>query len=139
MIPSPGAAQSAERALHVSECTIDASGDDGAAVWLIRRLGRASADGHLLPLEVNAGSWAAWTFEMSIPKEFLDARGPVAGEAAQLYDRAAVGPAAAPSCAGARVRRGEQFTVLCLNAAGGDAPGAGPRQHCTWDVDVAFE
>ena len=67
------------------------------------------------------------------------ARAPVAGEAAQLYDRAAVGPAAAPSCAGARVRRGEQFTVLCLNAAGGDAPGAGPRQHCTWDVDVAFE
>ena len=67
------------------------------------------------------------------------ARAPVAGEAAQLYDRAAVGPAAAPSCAGARVRRGEQFTVLCLNAAGGDAPGAGPRQHCTWDVDVAFD
>ena len=67
------------------------------------------------------------------------ARAPVAGEAAQLYDRAAVGPSAAPSCAGARVRRGEQFTVLCLNAAGGDAPGAGPRQHCTWDVDVAFE
>ena len=68
LIPAPGAAQSSERALHINECTIDASGD-----------------------------------------------------------------------AGARVRRGEQFTVLCLNAAGGDAPGAGPRQHCTWDVDVAFE
>ena len=400
LIPAPGAAQSSEWAPHVSECTLDASGDDGAAIWLIRRLGRASADGrHVLPLKVNAGMWASWTFEMNlnVSKEFLDARGaalvtsfrfwpvdpgggdvpmpplhnhhstygheglaraaitpeylrdfppmrtsigagsaadygcveedggdecklkqlprgyartlpqsakysivlndvrprgdpyavwyecalrllrpspaaavrdvahltwglpsggepqhtridgamfktfelpralpslhcvthrwpragrivsewwhghhrftsvgfvlsgdvesrlrglipgascgqratatplrgkdalgpanvqkllanltaggdvrhlcsyeprrvaraPVAGEAAQLFDRAAVGPAAAPSCAGARVRRGEQLTVLCLNAAGGDAPHAG--QHCVWDMDVAFE